>query len=93
MISTGRKKGGLCSGGIVEGEGRDGLHSCESGRVDQSIFSSTIGLLVYGLGAWGGCLADSASRWSLWCSCTKPHYPADNYKGRIVFLTSLTTVL
>jgi hypothetical protein len=38
VISTGRMKGELYSGGIVGDGGRDGLHSCESGRVSKLLF-------------------------------------------------------
>lgn len=70
VISTGRRKGELCSGGIVGGGERDGLHSCESERVSQLFlfFFYPWCLLVSGFGAWG--LVDSASRWAMWCSFT-----------------------
>ena len=79
VISTGRMKGGLYSGGIVGDGGRDGLHSCESGRASQLLFllSLVSWCLVLGLGVWLTPLQAGV------CGVVAgPQYPDDRWQGQ-----------
>lgn len=62
VISTGRTKGGVCSGGIEGGGERDGLHSCESGGVSRLFLFL---LLLVSFGVWFESLGPGRLRFML----------------------------